>query len=235
MKLTGHPAVCSARSGGGAGLHHLLAALPHRQEPVRPGGRLRHGHAEPEVQHGLHGALLPQRFHQPRRLQPHVTEVPGRRQAPLPAAPQAQASPPRPETILCDRRHPHPEWKPHWGLRGLSTVCGVSFVLFFYIFEAGLNSLPRDCSQAVRLKLKTWCVQRECSILSVREKQGCSSNAPQPNAKIRVTISQIRVTDYSHFFFVQSRNPEGKAALYILLSCVTNVSAFYLLLHVFLV
>lgn len=46
-------------SGGGAGLHHLLAAVPHRQKPFRPGGRLRNSHAEPELQHGLHGSLLP--------------------------------------------------------------------------------------------------------------------------------------------------------------------------------
>lgn len=100
---------CVPLSGGGAGLHHLLAALPHRQEPLCPGRRLRHGHAEPELQHGVHGALLPQRLHQPRRLQPHVAEVQGRSQTPLPAAPEAQTGPPRPETALRDRPHLHPE------------------------------------------------------------------------------------------------------------------------------
>lgn len=36
--LTLFPIFPSSLSGGGAGLHHLLAAVPHRQEPVRPGG-----------------------------------------------------------------------------------------------------------------------------------------------------------------------------------------------------
>lgn len=235
MKLTGHPGVYSALSGGGAGLHHLLAALPHRQEPVRPGGQLWHGHAEPEVQHGLHGALLPQRFYQPRRLQPHVTEVPGRRQAPLPAAPQAQTSPPQPETVLRERPHLYPEWKPDWGLRGLSTVCSVSFVLVFFYLWGWFDFIAKRLFAGGAAEEETWCVQKECFILSLREKRGYSSNALQPNAKIRVTTSQIWVSNYSQFFFVQSRNPEGKVVLYILCSCVANVFAFYLLLHVFLV
>lgn len=113
--------VCFPASGGGAGLHHLLAALSHRQEPVCPGGRLRHGHAEPELQHGLHGALLPQRFHQPRRLQPDVTEVQSRRQTPLPAPSETQTSPPRPGAVLHDWPQPHPGRKPDRRLRGSRT------------------------------------------------------------------------------------------------------------------
>ncbi len=110
-----------AYSSGGACLYNLLAALPHRQEPVCPGGHVRHSHAEPELQHGLHGAVLPQRFHQPCRLQPHVKEVQSCSQTPLLAAPEAQTSPQRPEAALRYRPHLHPEWKPYWGLRGLGT------------------------------------------------------------------------------------------------------------------
>lgn len=109
--------MCSASSGGGAGLHHLLAALPHRQEPVRPGGQLQDSQAEPELQHGLHGAHLPERLHQPRRLQPHVPEVQGGGQTALPAAPQAQSGPPEPETVQRNRAHPYTEREPDGGVR----------------------------------------------------------------------------------------------------------------------
>lgn len=96
-------------SGGGVGLYRLLAAVPHRQKPLRPGGRLPDGHAEPELQHGLHGAVLPQRLHQPRGLQPHVPEVQGRSQAPLPAPPADPTGPLWSGTAQRDRPHVQPE------------------------------------------------------------------------------------------------------------------------------
>lgn len=97
-------------SCGGAVLCPLLAALPHWEDPLLhcslgrrgPGRQRSPVHHVAELQLGRHAAVLPQRFHQPRPLQPAICPLPpgAARHVPGPALPQqapprAQVRPPQ--------------------------------------------------------------------------------------------------------------------------------------------
>lgn len=105
-------------SNGGPSLRYLLAALPHWPQPLHVRQRLQRGAPEPELQRGLHGAVLLKRLHQPGALQSHVQEVPGCRSPPLPAAPPWRRPSTGPTTgTLSAGGHRHMHRELHWGLR----------------------------------------------------------------------------------------------------------------------